>query len=137
MNKNNKAHDRTYQKLKYEIKTGKRDSMIDEVTSVNFTADIKPSQLKKAYKGKIETDEQKLLLSNALVIIDLMQSCKKSLEQDGAYIKTATGLVKENPAQKSFRENVKALTVLLDTLNKSILDNKKDEVFDLDKWLDE
>ncbi|MEG1929444.1 MAG: hypothetical protein RR090_12655 [Niameybacter sp.] len=111
--------------------------MTDEITSVNFTTDIKPSQLKKAYKGRIETDDQKLLLSNALVIIDLMQSCKKSLEADGAYIKTATGLVKENPAQKSLRENVKALTVLLDTLNKSILANKKGDIFDLEKWLDE
>ncbi|MEG1297207.1 MAG: hypothetical protein RSD02_12645 [Niameybacter sp.] len=132
---NNKNYMRIYQKNR---RAGEeRESMTDEITSVNFTTDIKPSQLKKAYKGRIETDDQKLLLSNALVIIDLMQSCKKSLEADGAYIKTATGLVKENPAQKSLRENVKALTVLLDTLNKSILANKKGDIFDLEKWLDE
>lgn len=111
--------------------------MTDEIYTVDFNADIKSTQLKKAYKGKIETDEQKLLLGNAIVIVGLIQSCKACLEQEGAYIKTATGLVKENPAQKSLRENVKALTVLLDTLNKSIQANKKNEVFDLDKWLDE
>lgn len=126
---------RIYQKNR---RAGKElESMTDEIYTVDFNADIKPTQLKKAYKGKIETDEQKLLLGNAIVIVGLIQSCKACLEQEGAYIKTATGLVKENPAQKSLRENVKALTVLLDTLNKSIQANKKNELFDLDKWLDE
>lgn len=132
---NNKNYMRIYQKNR---RAGKElESMTDEIYTVDFNADIKSTQLKKAYKGKIETDEQKLLLGNAIVIVGLIQSCKACLEQEGAYIKTATGLVKENPAQKSLRENVKALTVLLDTLNKSIQANKKNEVFDLDKWLDE
>lgn len=136
MNKNNKEYDRQYQKLKYEMETGKREDMLENVTTIDFIGDIKPNQLKKAYKGKIETDEQKLLLNNALVIVDLIQSCKKSLETDGVYTKTLTGLVKENPAQKSLRENVKTLTVLIEALNKSILTNKKEDELDLEKWLD-
>lgn len=137
MNKNNKEHDRVYQKLKREIMAGKRESMTDTIYQANWTADVKPQQLKKAYKGKIETDEQKLLFSNALVMVDLIQASKTCLEAEGVYIKTATGLIKENPAQKALRDNVKALTVLLDTLNKSIQANKKDDVFDLDSWLEE
>lgn len=137
MNLNNKDHDRAYQKAKYEMKTGKRESMTDETYNITFNADIKPSQLKKAYKGKITTDDEKLLLSNALVLVDLIQASKTCLEAEGVYIKTATGLVKENPAQKALRDNVKAFTVLIDTLNKSIRANKPEEKFDLNKWLDE
>lgn len=136
MNKNNKEHDKLYQKLKYEIKTGRRDSMNENTYTTSFTVNIKPSQLKKAYKDKIETEEQKLLLGNALVLVDLIQSSKECLEAEGVYTKTSTGLVKENPAQKALRENIKALTVMLDTLNKSIEENKKTEDMDLDKWLE-
>lgn len=137
MNKNNKDHDRLYQKLKYEVETGKRESMIENIYEIAFTGDVKATQLKRAYKDHITTDEERLLLSNALVLADLIRASKTCLETEGVYIRTATGLIKENPAQKALRDNIKAFTVLLDTLNKTIKANKQGDKIDLDKWLDD
>ena len=95
MGTNNKDYMRIYQKNR---RAG--DDMQDNIYQAEWTADIKPQQLKKAYKGKIETEEHKLLFNNALILVNLIQASKTCLEAEGVYIKTITGLVKENPRHR-------------------------------------
>lgn len=131
---NQKNYMRIYQKNR---RAGKEvESMTEEIYKIGFSSKITTAQLKKAYKDKITTDEEKVLLINALSLVELIQVSKQCLDNEGVYTRTATGLVKENPAQKSLRENIKSLISVLDALNKLIESNKIEDEVDLEKWLD-
>lgn len=130
---NNKEYMKRYQR---QYRKGVAPNMIENIYKPKLNTKITTSQIKKIYKDKITTDDEQVLLNSALVIVELIETSRKCLEQEGVYIKTVTGLIKENPSQKAIRDNLKALTSILNELNTLIISNKENEPFDLEKWLD-
>lgn len=103
-----------YRRAERDFKSGKRENMIDDKIEVDFKSKkITHNHLKKLYKDRLETKEHEYIFNNCLDLISLIESSKLALEQEGAYVKNATGVIKVNPAQKELRENLKAFTNLL------------------------
>ncbi|MDK2587454.1 hypothetical protein QOZ83_16565 [Romboutsia sedimentorum] len=107
-----------YRRAERDVKSGKRDDLIDDRIEVDFKSKkITHNHLKKLYKYRLETKEHEYIFNNCLDLISLIESSKIALEQEGAYIKNATGVIKVNPAQKELRENLKAFTNTLSVLH--------------------
>lgn len=107
-----------YRRAERDIKRGNREDMIDDRSEVKFkSGNISIEEFEEFYKSKLENKEQEYIFNNCLDLIVLIADSKKTLEEEGVYIKNATGIIKVNPAQKELRENIKAFTNLLGILH--------------------
>lgn len=128
----NNEYYKEYRTAEREVKSGKRENMIDETTPIKFDSkQVTTSQFKKHYKDRIDNKEVEYIFNNCLDLITLIQSDKDCLAKEGAYIKNCTGTMKVNPAQKELRENLKIFNAQLLLLHQ-LTDTKesKDEVGD-------
>lgn len=123
-----------YRKGERAVKNGDREDLTDKIYAIKFSSkNISISQFKKIYKPRIQNKEQQYIFNNCIDLIELIQSTKECLEQEGTYIKNCTGTLKVNPAQKELRENLKAFNTQLELLNNILPEEDEEE---LDDWLD-
>lgn len=116
-----KEYYKQYRRAERDIKRGNREDMIDDRSEIKFkSGDISIEEFEEFYKSKLENKEQEYIFNNCLDLIVLISDSKKTLEEEGVYIKNATGVIKVNPAQKELRENIKAFTNLLGVLHNLI-----------------
>lgn len=128
-----------YRQAERDVAKGKRENMIDDTKLIKFDCkQISVAQFKRYYKDRIENKEQEYIFNNCLDLITLIESDKKCLAEEGAYIKNVTGTLKVNPAQKELRENLKAFNSQLSLLHELLI--PKQEVkkqTNIGSWLED
>ena len=130
-----KEYYKQYRRAARQKEKGERTDLTDLKYNIKFeTKEIKPTKFKKIFDGKIESEEQELVLNNCLDLITLINSAKECLAMEGTFVKNATGALKVNPAQKELRENIKTFNKELEHLNSLLV---VDDTFDLESWLDD
>lgn len=124
-----------HKRAERQLKSGQREDMIDNRFNVDFKSKKSAiPQFKKYYKDKIRNKDQDIIFNLCLDLLTLIEDDKSVIQLEGTYIKTSTGIIKENPARKALKEDIKQFISTLESLNNSLLE-EEDE--DLDSWLNE
>lgn len=130
-----KEYHRGYRRAQREVLNGERENLTEIIHEVKFgTREYNINSFKKLYKDRITNKEQELTLNNCLDLLSMINAAKNCLEQEGAFVKNATGSLKVNPAQRELRDSLKAFNLQLEILNNMLGSNEDD---DLSGWLDD
>ncbi len=96
---------------------------------------INVKKFEAAYKERVKDDATKTFMYlMVLDLVPLIAESKACIEKYGAFTFSATGMLKENPAQKSLRENTKAFVATLEKLDDML---GADDKPDINSWLDD
>lgn len=135
MAKNSNEYDRIYKRAYRSMKNSEgEEGLIAGSYDIKFgTKKISPSKFKKVFKEKIKDASQQNMFNYLMDLMDLIATAKSCLEEEGVYIVTKTGQIKNNPAQKELRENLKAFNSMFD----AFVSTFAEEQIDLTAWLDD
>jgi hypothetical protein len=110
-----------------------KDPKKDKITFKGKKINVK--KFEAAYKDRVKDDATKTFMYlTVLDLVPLIAECKAVIEKYGAFTKSTAGTLKENPAQKSLRENTKSFVFALEKLNGMLGDGDRPDIND---WLDD
>lgn len=133
--KNSNEYDKIYKRAYRGMKNAdSEEGLIAGSYDIKFgTKKVSPSKFKKVFKDKIKDANQQNMFNYLMDLMDLITTAKQCLEEEGVYIVTKTGQIKNNPAQKELRENLKAFNSMFD----AFVSTFAEEQIDLTAWLDD
>lgn len=112
-----------------KIKQG--GDMIADNYYVKFQEAVSIEEFKESFSGEMKDANQRNTLNQLVDMMELIETSKKCLEEQGVYIVMETGQIKTNPAQKELRENIKAFNNIFMTL----LSTFEEKTIDLESWI--
>lgn len=105
------------------MKGYREGNLIENVTNVNLEKKDWHASVKKFYKewtgynlNKIQTE----LLMQACNQLQLIEECKRILQEKGISTTTVTGIVKINPVTKVLKDSTTSFSMLLRLLSESM-----------------
>jgi len=125
-----------FKNYKKAQRQGEKEPKSNKPSGITFKGKkINVKKFEAAYKDRVKDDATKAFMYlMVLDLVPLIAEGKECIEKYGAFTKSTAGTLKENPAQKSLRENTKTFVFALEKLNSML---GKDDKPNINDWLDD